>query len=260
MATDEKQKQRRTPFKARLPQVPLSGVLPVVEALASLGTPSTPHVLAQAMGTSYGTDARFRTRLGAAGYYGFVEKDEDRRLLTKRGEDVVSDDEEACERARRQAVMSTTFGPIIHSLRGRTVNEATVALRVQGDYGAPEASAPKIAGALVESATEAGLIADDRFDAAAIEAYAEFIPEEVPPAKGTAATRQNGTQSQTGGRAPTTPKERKPDRGQNGKKEEVSQPPFVPGVQVVVNIDASNLTPAQIAELVRALQAPLTAS
>jgi hypothetical protein len=37
---------------------------------------------------------------------------------------------------------------------------------------------------------------------------------------------------------------------------EAERSPFVPGVQIVVKIDATQLAPQEIAELVRALQAP----
>jgi hypothetical protein len=251
MATNEEQSPKRTPFSARLPQASLNEVIPVVEALAALGTPSTPHVIAQQMGVSYTTNARFRTRIGAAGYYGLIEKDGDRRRLTSRGEAITSGNTNAVEQARREAVMSTTFGPVIHSLRGRTVDENTVALRLQQDYGVPQSSAPNVARALVDAATQAELIADDRFDAAAIEAVASVMPskdeqparqarESKAPKESQAAKKQESVRQQP----PVTT-----------VKEEQARP-FVPGVQVVVKIDASSLSPTEIAELVRTLQAP----
>ncbi len=146
--------------------------------------------------------------------------------------------------------MSTAFGPIIYSLRGNRVNEHTLALRVQSDYDVPEASAKTVAKALVSAATQAGLISNERFDAVAIEGAAQVMPSPDD--------------------TPAPPKEKKPteqkpsplkqvpegDKRKNGKEKEKAEPPFVPGVQVVVKIDASTLTPREIAELVRSLQAP----
>jgi hypothetical protein len=264
MAEDEGQKKKRTPFSVRLPQAPINEVIPVVEALAALGTPSSPHVIAQQAGTSYGTDARFRTRLAAAGYYGFMAKDGNLRKITSRGEALVGDDEAAAKKARREAVMSTNFGPIIHSLRGRSVSEDTVALRVESDYGVPKSSAPGVAKVLVTSATEAELMADGRLDAAAIEQLAGLMPSphEVTQTNGAKPRqRKAAEQKSTAARAGEDAKKQTTATTETGEKDREEQPPpFVQGVQVVVNIDASDLTPAQIAELVRALQAPRTAS
>jgi hypothetical protein len=253
MAVDEGQKQRRTPFSARLPQASLDEVLPVVQALNELGVPSTPHVIAGQMGTSYATNARFRTRLGAAGYYGFIRKDGEKRALTPRGEALVGDDQKVAQHARREAVMGTTFGPIIHTLRGRPVNDTTVSLRLQSDYGVPEGSAPSVARKLVEAATQAGLISDDRFDAALIEAVASALPppDDPPPVK-------QQTTPRAGQEKKETPRPPRVESRKDGKEVEQEGRPFVPGVQVIVKIDASSLTPQQIAELVRALQAPPT--
>jgi hypothetical protein len=263
MAEDEGQKQKRTPFSARLPQSPINEVVPVVEALAALGTPSSPHVIAQQAGTSYGTDGRFRTRLAAAGYYGFMVKDGSLRKLTPRGEALVGDDAEAAKKARREAVMSTNFGPIIHSLRGRSVSEDTVALRIENDYGVPKTSAPGVANVLVTSATEAGLMTDSRLDAAVIEQLASLMPSPDEVKQNSAQQKQPKPPEQKSATARVGDEVKKQTTSarQLGEKDREEQPPpFVPGVQVVVNIDASNLTPQQIAELVRALQAPPTAS
>jgi hypothetical protein len=257
MASHEEQQRKRTPFSARIPQAPLDETIEVVEALYALGAASTPHVIAQQMQTSYQTDARFRTRLGAAGYYGFIRKEGRQRALTPRGEAVVSGDAAAAEPARREAVMSSAFGPIIHSLRGRPVNENTIALRLGAEYEVPQGTVARVARVLVESATQAGLMTDGRLDAAAVEALADIMPS-------------RDEQGSVAPRAPKTPRG-EPERKEPGQRttqrvshrEQAStrrsgddQSPFVPNVQVVVKVEASNLTPVEIAELVRALQAP----
>jgi hypothetical protein len=259
MAVNERQKQKRTPFSAKLPQASLDDVIPVVEALAELGVPSTPHVIAQQMGTSYSTNSRVRTQIGAAGYYGFIKKQGDRRVLTERGEDVTSGDENRVRQARRDAVMSTTFGPILYSLRGRNVSENTIALRLQADYGVPEGSAPTVAHALVAAATQAELATNDRFDAAAIEGSASVMPspEEAQRANGERARKapEQKRSTPTDGAKEQDRKET-PKVATTEKEKEVKERPFVPGIQVVVKIDASTLSPQEIAELVHALQAP----
>jgi len=254
MAETQEQGKKRTPFSAKLPQVSLDDALEPVRALGDLGAPATPHVIAQHLGTSYATNARFRTRLGAAGYYGLIEKQGDKRALTKRAEAVIGGDDGATK-ARQEAVMSTSFGPVIHSLRGRPVNESAVSLRLQGDYGVPEGSAPSVAQALVGAATQAELISKGSFDAAAIEAAASVMPTETP-----APVTPGGNGKTTAG----APKSKStPDRKERPKQQEEhaevvveKERPFVPGVQVIVKVDASTLSPQQIAELVRELRKP----
>lgn len=230
----------------------MDDVIPVVEALAALRAPSTPHVIAQQLDTSYKTDGRFRTRLGAAGYYGFIEKQSDRRVLTPRGEAVSSDDDAAVRQAKREAVMSSNFGALMHSLRGGPMNENTIALRLQSDYRVPEASAPSIAKVLVASATQAELVTDNRFDAAAIESLAAVIPAqgEAQKTNGTG----KGTVPERSERPPRAGSDATTTTSSGKKLTEVQTPPFVPSVQVVLKIDVTTLTPQEIAELVRELQ------
>lgn len=248
MAAEEEQPRKRTPFSARLPQVPAERAVPIVEALAALGAPATPQVIAQQMGTSPSSSG-FKTRLAAAGYYGLIEVDGSRRTLTPRGEALAGGDEDRTRQARREAVMGTNFGPVIHSLRGRQISEATIALRLQSDLQVPQASARNVAKALIESARYAELLSDDdRLDAAAIEQAAGVMPQ---PDESTTRPRQRTVAAPQAPR-PTRAPERKTPVPE--KKEEVL--PLAGGVQVVVKIDAANLTPQEIAELVRALQTP----
>jgi hypothetical protein len=260
MAANEEQARRRTPFSAKLPQVSLDDALEPVRALSELGAPATPHVIAQHLGTSYGTDARFRTRLGAAGYYGLIKKQQDKRALTERGSVITGSNGGDATRARREAVISTSFGPLIHSLRGRPVNESAIALRLQSDYSAPEASARRLAGALIDAATQAGLVADGRFDAVAIEEVASALP--TPPEAAAAPTNGNGQAGRERTAAPrrATASQTRQDRQAEQSQPEVEQRrPFVPGgVQIIVKVDASKLSAQEIAELVRALQTPQT--
>lgn len=252
MATEDEQGRKRTPFSAKLPQVAFNQVVPIAEALAALAAPATRHVIAQQMGTSNASSG-FKTRMAAAGYYGVIEANGDRRTLTARGDALTSGDEGRAREARREGVMSTSFGPVIHSLRGRPINEATVALRLHNDLQVPEASAQKIAKALIESARDAELLTgDDRLDAAAIESVASVIPtpESIGTATRGATARSEGAQREGG--ATSKPKPPKPIV----KEEELR--PLAGGVQVVVKVDASGLTPQQIVELVRELQQPPT--
>lgn len=252
MAAAEEQTKKRTPFSAKVPQVALDDALEPVRALAELGAPATPHVIAQHLGTSYATNARFRTRLGAAGYYGLIEKQGDKRVLTKRAEKIVSGGNGDAAKARQEAVMSTSFGPVINSLRGRSVNESAVSLRLQGDYGVPESSAATVAQALINAATQAGLITNGSFDAAAIEGVASVMPTE------TSVPATSGGNGSTTAIPKAKPKAKEQPKAKEPREEEgvvvEKDRPFAAGVQVVVNVDASSLSPQQIAELVRELR------
>jgi hypothetical protein len=260
MSTQEEHKQKRTPFSVRLPQVALDAATEIATALGELGTPSTPHVIGQHMGVSYATNARMRTKLGAAGYFGLIEKQDGKRALTPRGEAIIGEDPEAAERARREAVMSTNFGPILYSLRGRTINDGVIKLRLQGDYTVPESSAPTVATALIDSAEQAGLSSNGALNAKVIEEYESVLPKDEPETPTLQRERrQNG---QVTHQPPKPGPKRTPEKQRDvkAKQVEVERRPFVPGVQVVLKIDATKLGPQEIAELVRALQAPAPAA
>jgi hypothetical protein len=77
--------------------------------------------------------------------------------------------------------MTTNFGKLIQVLSGRTVNEETIAARLQTDLEVPATAAQKLAGVLVTSAQQAGILTDDRFDAEEIEAVVATLP--APPAE-----------------------------------------------------------------------------
>jgi hypothetical protein len=248
MAAEDEQARKRTPFSAKLPQVALGQAIAIAEALAELAGPASLAVIAQAMGTSL-SSSQFRTRIAAAGYYGLIKQDGDRRTLTERGKALTSGDEAHAREARREAVMSTTFGPILHSLRGRQINENTVALRLRGDYDVPESSSINVARALVQSAEEANFVtADSRLDAAAIEEVASVMPKSDENGARPRQAPQRTQTTQRGGTTTETPNTPEP------KPKEQEGRPFASGVQVVVNVDASNLTPQQIVDLVRELQ------
>jgi len=255
MSTVDESRGRRTPFSAKLPQVSIEQALPVAETLGALGAPATPAVIAQHMGTSRSSSG-FKTKLAAAGYYGLIEVDGDRRTLTQRGTDIVSGDPELVAAAKASAVMGTTFGPILYSLRARMANESIVSSRLQGDHSVPIASADYLAGVLIKSADEAGLMTSGKFDAVAIEAHHSVMPTTPPqpaPANGTTtrmATSPAAKKNESGQLKKTAERER-PNMQTDAKE---ATPPFVKPVQVVINVDASTLSAQEIAELVKALQ------
>ena len=241
----------RTPRNAKIPQWPIEAVVPIVKALSDLAGPASNARIAQQLGTSP-AGGKFRSKLGTCRYYGFVRKQGETNHLTPRGEALIGDDPDAAVKARREAVMSTTFGQVIRKFVGREPNESTIAARLEDDFGSPTASAEYQAQMLVKASTEAGLISNGRFDAAAIESIPAELTPAAPQANGAEpkASRQQPAQEQ-GAKEPKqlTPEKPKPEVIVREEK----QSPFAPGVQVVVKIDASGWTPEQVVELVKGL-------
>jgi hypothetical protein len=247
--------QKKTPKGAHIPQVPLRDALPIAAALDELGGPSSPPRIAQHMGTSP-TSSLFQARLAAAGYFGLIRKEGDRRAVTERGMAAVQDGAEATL-ARRQAVMGTVFGPLMYKFRGRELSEDVLRVRLQDDLGVPETSAINVTRAMVESARDTGLLANDRFDTAAIE---ESRP---PEADSEGETPRATTVLSRRPAAPPAEKSRqdqsvRPGNGSGGAARPQA-PPFPPpaavssGIQIRVNLDVNHLSPDEIVELVRRL-------
>ncbi len=178
MADEQVQERKRSPRGARLPQMPLNHVVPIAQAIRELAAPSTPQRIAQRLGVSP-SSGPFRSRLGAAGYYGLIRSHGDRRELTELGERVLGSDDDG-EHARREAVMSTGFSPILNALRGREANEGIVQARLQDDFGVPASASQQIARALIESAEQSQLIVSGRFDAGAIEDTLQTVSATAP--------------------------------------------------------------------------------
>jgi hypothetical protein len=260
LVSTEDERQKRTPFSAKVPQASLEQAIPVAQALADLGAAATSHLIAQKMGTTYAS-SKFKTRLASAGYYGLTRVEGDKRALTPRGEAAISDDPAKAQQARREAVMSTSFGPIINSLRSRPVKEEDIAFRLQGDLSVPEASSPYVAKALVESAAQAGLIANNIFDTVAIEGASHVMPSsnggpQPPPAKRQRVDVPSKQRTEDTRAQSVVSDAARRERDKEAKQER----PFVPPLQVIVNIDASGMKPAEVAALVQALQAPASPS
>jgi hypothetical protein len=252
----------RTPRSSRIPQWAIEDVVPIARALSNVAGPASNARIAQQLGVSP-AGGKFRSRLGTARYYGFVRLEKGSYVLEPRGEAVLSDDADVALAARREAVMGTTFGDLIRRFSGREPNEAALAARLEDDFGSPAESARYQATTLIQAAREAGLISNGRFDAAAIESVPPSPPEQQA---GATSDESNGRRSS--GRVdpprrtpPQVEKEQKQEKKQQREehtpppidKVQVVQAPFA-GVKVVVNVDASTWTPAQVAELLRELR------
>jgi hypothetical protein len=243
---------QKTPVSARIPQWSISEIEPILTALNDLSAPSSSARVAQQLGVSP-TGGKFRSQLGTARYYGLTRRRHGLHELTPRGQAVVGGDDEAARQAKREAVMSTALGPVLRRFAGREPNEATIAARLEDDFGATTAASAHLAAVLVRTAREAELLSNHRFDVAAIESVAD-----VPPPESTESPTEKAATRTKPPRTPDTPTPPTPRDGHREEQPaaEVPSRPFGPPVQVVVKIDASTWTPNQVAQLVRDLQSP----
>lgn len=250
-----------TPRGARIPQVPIEETLKIVSALSQLAAPSSPQRIAQQVGTPP-TSSRFKERLAAASYYGFVQRSKDGIEVTDRGEAVIGSDASAELKARREAVMSTNFGSIAHRLRGREANEQIIAVRLQDDYKVPESSAKRVANVMVTALQQAQLLSDGRFDTGPIEDLEGLLPLADKPSSRHPKAKQPEPKKVVAKEPTKGARERihqsAAEKGTSGDQ----APPFrqkdpldrSSGFQVLVRIDATNLSPEQIVQLVKELR------
>jgi len=154
--------------------------------------------------------------------------------------------------------MRTSYGQIIFLLRSEAPKDGVLQIRLQDDAGVPADSAEAVATILVAVSKEAQLIGENgRFSSSAIEDTRAALqaagdePAKVtpPPKAEPTAPKRTPALKQTNGK-PADPAQQSPNGG--GK----SDPLVAAPVEVVVNVDASKLSPQEIAELVRALREP----
>lgn len=240
-------KQVRASRSARLPQVPIERSIPIARALQELAAPSTPHRIAQRLGVSPSAGP-FRTVLGAAGYYGLIRQDGERRVLTSLGERVVAGGDGGVA-ARQEAVAQTGFRNILSTFRGREVNEAVIAARLQDDFGLTTGAAGLIAKALVEACEQSSLIVNRRFDAAAIETALAAAPSNGSAGQDGQSRRAARTSAGPQPARPVSPSLATPvDRSPSPPESEGR--PLAPGLHIDIQLHIpATATPEQIDQI-----------
>jgi hypothetical protein len=229
--------------------------MPIARSLAELAGPSTANRIAQHLGVSP-TGGAFRSKIAAARYYGITEKRGDTFVLSPRGEAIVDGDDPGATTARREAVLSTTFGAMLRRFAGREPNETTLAARLEDDFGVPAGSAPYLAGVLVKTSREASLISNGRFDVEAIESVPEAETPSSNGVKSNGAAKNRPASVSPAAVRPQAQQESRPKKTEVAAVAETNtagQHPF--GVKVVINVDAAGWTPEQVGALVRSLRA-----
>jgi hypothetical protein len=245
---------------ADLPSTPPSGTKRVVGALAELGGPASRERVAGRLKAQL--TGRLAAAIASAILYGFMELDEDEKLIiTERGSTFIDDDTEAASRAQREAIMSTGFAATIQRLRTHKADEEIVSARLQEDFGLPENTATERAKTLVKAAVDAGLAADGRF---VVETIEDTVDAVGGPAEPTTAPR---TPPKPRGLKTARPEESAAPRGSAGGSEQGGHQPTVPferaaaaPLSVVLQVDASKLTAAEIKEIAQELAGMVTVS
>lgn len=257
MAEEQEQvaTRRRTPNRARLPQVSLNGAATIAQALFDLAGPSTAPIIAQRLHVSPASSG-FNTRLAAAGYYGLIIRNGDRYELTSTGLGLISGDAASKKASAQAALMGTNFGRLIQVLSGRSVSEETIAARLQNDLQVPAASAGKLAGVVVAASEQAGILTDGRFNATEIEASVAALPgppaEPLPapisrsPSAGATRGARRVSNAESKVRVKEAPKGPKPPL-----ERELSS---APGLTITVQLNVSHLSVDEIVELMKKLK------
>lgn len=242
----------RTPRSQKLPTCSPNDLRTLLEALTSFGGPISKARLAKQTGSTVASSG-FKSKLGAAGYYGFMTQKAGNLEMTDRGMTFLSDDSVASQKAAQEAVMSTGFAAVIQRQTTRPANAATIAGLLVDTAAVPEKRADATAAELIDVCTETGLIDDGRFDPEPIESAMGAVSEiTVTPAparaqRSTPATRPkpatNGSKGQGSTGKPKSEVEDEPSH------------PFAP-ISVVIEIDAAKLSASEIKDIVRELSRP----
>jgi hypothetical protein len=231
-----------------------SDLRPVLEALQSFGGPISKARLASHIGTTR-TSSIFKSRLGAAGYYGFITTGAEFNVaITPRGEALLSSDAKAAQAAAREGIMVSGFGAVVRRLVTRDAKETVVATVLADTTDMPEKASETVARILIAACTDSGLITAGRFDAGPIESAMSTVGEisaRRQPATRNAAQKEKRSATRAKSPLASVPAAAEPRRAEVTQAADQSSP--FGGVGVVLQIDASKLSAKEIKELIREL-------
>lgn len=269
---------QRTSAALKLPKVTFAKVREIVDGSRQMNGPASPAVIADQINrTAKGQG--WSDRWSTVRFLGFIAKIENGKYdVTDLGRHFLGEDEDKSTRAAQEGLMRTGFGPLIKRFNTGVPNVKAMTNVLMSDYGVPAAAAGKAADLLVEMATECKLIVEGRMKPAEIEraeaaagdqAATPPDPSAAPkpspakpaapkpatskPAAAAAARPTDSTSAPPVGAAPTTPPGGStPAPASDGGG--ATPVPFGLGPTVVLNVDATKLTAAEIGEIVRELR------
>lgn len=262
---------QRTSASLKLPKVTFEKVREIVDGSRQLNGPASPAVIADQINrTAKGQG--WSDRWSTVRFLGLVEKTEKGKFdLSDLGRRFIGHDEEDATKAAQEALMRTGFGPLIKRFNSGTPNIRAITNVLMSDYGVHEAAASKAAELLVAMATECKLIVDGRMKPAEIERAEAAAGEAAvaPPDSAEAPRRrprpaapeQPAAGTPAASEAPPPVSDRAMASAAKGSSSTASPDgggatpiPFGAGPTVVLNVDATKLTAAEIGEIVRELR------
>lgn len=272
----------RTSSALKLPKTTFERVREIVDGSRQMNGPASPAVIADLIGkTAKGQN--WSDRWSTVQSLGFIAKSGGKYDITDLGRRFLGDDEEDTKRAMQEALMRTGFGPLIKRFGTGAPNTKAMRNVLAHDYNVPEPAAGKAAELLVTMATECGLIVDGRMKPAEIERAEEAAGDQAatppdpsaaskpqpakpaaPKAAPAAAKPANASTPSASASTPASPAPAMPPAGStpapasNGGG--ATSVPFGLGPTVVLNVDATKLTAAEIGEIVRELRKAASSS
>jgi hypothetical protein len=269
--------RQRTSSALKLPKTTFERVREIVDGSRQMSGPASPAVIADLIGKT-AKGQYWSDRWSTVQSLGFIAKTSvGKHDITDLGRRFLSEDETEVRSAAQEALIRTGFGPLIKRFGTGAPNTKAMTNVLASDYGVPQTAASKAAELLVTMATECGLIVDGRMKPAEIERAEEAAGDQaaVPPdpsaaskpgsaklaapksapaaAKPAGASTPSASTPPPANPAPATaPAGSTPAPASNGGG--ATPVPFGLGPTVVLNVDATKLTAAELGELVRELR------
>lgn len=265
--------RQRTPRALRLPKVNFEKVRTIVEGSMQMSGSASAAVIADQIGRAAKGQA-WTDRWSTVRYLGFITKTAEGKYdISDLGRRFLSEDEEDRARAAQEALMRTSFGPLIKRFGTGSPNIKAMTNLFITDYNVPETTSGKAAELLVEMSSECRLVVDGRFKPAEIERAQEAAGDDAaaPPVagggnsrSGSQAVAKPGTPSPVVKPKPVTvapaPAATRASSASASTGGDATSVPFGLSPTVVLNVDATKLTAAEIAEIVRELRKPAASS
>lgn len=266
----------RTSSALKLPKTTFERVREIVDGSRQMNGPASPAVIADQIDkTAKGQN--WSDRWSTVQSLGFIAKTSAGKYdISDLGRRFLGEDDADARKAAQEALMRTGFGPLIERFGTGTPNTRAMTNVLASEYGVPQAAAGKSAALLVAMATECGLVVDGRMKPAEIEraqeaagdqAASRLDPSAAPkptPSQTAAAKPAKSASASTPSASlpppapPAAPTHNTPPAGSTPASASngggAPAVPFGLGPTVVLNVDATKLTAAEIGEIVRVLR------
>jgi hypothetical protein len=193
------------------------------------------------------------------GYYGFREEAPDgRQVISERGRALLSSDAAVSLEAKQQALVASGFHTTLDRFSTSPVNLTAIEGVLHEDLDVPEQQVKKIANVLVESAEDAELIVENRFQVAPIQQAIEAVGEITVTTSDKPMARRPTENNHKDPAPPRPPGPKGKPQTPAAEKVEVEGQSGPFAVSVEIEIDAKDHTPQEIGQIVREVREALT--